>query len=41
MAFLIAPGCDLDSAIDVRVGIDDSGSFQRIDDPSGPSSQPA
>jgi hypothetical protein len=33
MAFLVAPGCDLDGALDVRVGIDDSGGFERIDDP--------
>ena len=32
MAFLVAPGCDLDGALDIRVGIDDAGGFKRIDD---------
>ena len=32
---------DLDGAVDTRIGIDDAGGFERVDDPSGPSSQPA
>ena len=36
MAFLVAPGCDLDGAFDARVGIDDAGGFERIDDAERP-----
>ena len=32
MSFLIAPGRDLDGAVDARIGIDDAGGFERIDD---------
>src|SRR5260370_21160703 len=36
MSFLIAPGRDFDGAICVRVGIDDSGGFERIYDAKRP-----
>ena len=36
MAFLVAPCRDLDGAADARVGIDDAGGFQRIDDAERP-----
>ncbi len=32
MAFLVAPCCDFDGAFGVRIGVDDAGGFQRIDD---------
>ena len=32
MAFLVAPCRDLDGAVDIRIGIDDAGGFERIDD---------
>ena len=31
MAFLVAPCCDLDCAMNVRIRIDDAGGFERID----------
>ena len=31
MAFLVAPCCDLDRAMNVRIRIDDAGGFERID----------
>ena len=36
MAFLVAPCRDLDGAVDVRIGIDDAGGFERIDDAERP-----
>ena len=36
MAFLVAPGRDLDGALDVRIGIEHAGGFQRIDDAERP-----
>ena len=36
MAFLVAPGRDFDGAVDVRIGIDDAGGFERIDDAERP-----
>src|SRR4029077_17519282 len=35
MSFLVAPGCDLDSAFGIRIGIEDTGGFERIDDAEG------
>ena len=32
MSFLVAPGCDFDGAFGIRIGIDDAGGFERIDD---------
>ena len=36
MSFLVAPGCDFDRAVDIRIGIDDAGGFERIDDAERP-----
>ena len=36
MSFLVAPGRDLDGAGGVRIGIDDAGGFERIDDAERP-----
>ena len=32
VAFLVAPRCDVDGAVDLRIRIDDAGGFERIDD---------
>ena len=36
MSFLVAPCRDFNGAVDVRVGIDDAGGFERIDDAERP-----
>ena len=36
MSFLVAPGCDFDSAAGIGIGIDDPGRFERVDDAERP-----